>query len=289
MKKLTLFAAIAIGAAAFTSCQNGAPKANLKTNVDSLSYALGYANTQGLLDYLKYQGVDSTKIQDFIKGLKEGVNSGDDKGKKAYQMGLMIGSQVAGQMIPGINKQVFGEDSTKTISKDQFLAGFINGTLKKTDVMDAVKASEIAERVSRSLRATELEKSYGDNKKAGEKFLAENKTKEGVKELPGGVQYKVIKEGNGPIPADTATVKILYEGRTIDGKVFDKQEDINKPATMRVNQAIKGFTEALVHMPVGSIWEIYIPQELAYAENEQASIKPFSALIFKLQLVAIDK
>ena len=107
-----------------------------------------------------------------------------------------------------------------------------------------------------------------------------------MKTLPGGVQYKVIKEGNGPIPADTSLVKVHYVGRTLekDGE-FDNSYNRKEPVTMRCNQVIKGFTEALVHMPEGSIWEIYIPQELAYGEREQGKIKPFSTLIFKLELI----
>ena len=132
-------------------------------------------------------------------------------------------------------------------------------------------------------------KQYGPNKEKGEKFLAENAKKEGVKTLPSGVQYKVIKEGTGSIPADTSKVKVNYEGRTIDGKVFDSSYKRNQPLTLRCNQTIKGWTDAMVHMPVGSVWEVYIPQNLAYGEREQGDIKPFSVLIFKIELLSIEK
>jgi len=119
--------------------------------------------------------------------------------------------------------------------------------------------------------------------------LAENAKKEGVKTLPSGVQYKVIKEGNGPIPTDSSTVKVNYEGRLIDGTVFDSSYTRGEAATFPANRVIKGWTEALCHMPAGSEWEIYIPQELAYGEREQGKdIKPFSALIFKLELLEVD-
>ena len=132
-----------------------------------------------------------------------------------------------------------------------------------------------------------MEKQYGPNKQAGEKFLAANKKKPGVVTLPSGLQYKVIKEGNGPMPKDTSLVKVNYEGKTIDGKVFDSSYKRGDAVTLRANQVIKGWTEALVRMPVGSVWEVYIPQELAYGEREQAQIKPFSALIFKIELVSL--
>jgi FKBP-type peptidyl-prolyl cis-trans isomerase FklB len=89
------------------------------------------------------------------------------------------------------------------------------------------------------------------------------------------------------MPKDTSMVKVHYEGKTIDGKVFDSSFEKGQPVDLRANQVIKGFTEALVHMPVGSTWEVYIPQELAYGERQAGQIKPFSALIFKIELQGI--
>ena len=131
-------------------------------------------------------------------------------------------------------------------------------------------------------------KQYGPNKEAGEKFLAENKTKPGVVTLPSGVQYKVIKEGTGAMPKDTSLVKVHYEGKTLEGKVFDSSYKRGEPIKLRANQVIKGWTEALVHMPAGSVWEVYIPQNMAYGENGQGDIKPFSMLIFKIELVEVN-
>ena len=150
------------------------------------------------------------------------------------------------------------------------------------------QATQIANTKMRAIRAKNMEKLYGANKVAGEKFLAANKSKAGVKTLPSGVQYKVIKEGNGALPKDTSMVKVNYEGKTIDGKVFDSSFKRGTPVELRANQVIKGWTEALVHMPVGSVWEVYIPQELAYGDREQGQIKPFSALIFKIELISIQ-
>jgi len=138
-----------------------------------------------------------------------------------------------------------------------------------------------------AIKAKNMEKKYGANKEAGEKFLIANAKKAGVKTLPSGLQYKVIKEGNGAMPKDTSLVTVNYEGRTIDGKVFDSSYKRNQPAEMRTNQVIKGFTEALVHMPAGSVWEVYIPQNLAYGEREAGEIKPFSTLIFKIELLKV--
>ena len=224
---------------------------------------------------------------DEFKGLNEGANAGDDKKKAAYYAGIQIGQQISNQMMKGINHELFGEDSTKTISLKNFMAGFISGTTGKGGLMSIDSAQMVAQKMMQSIKAKTMEKAYGPNKVAGEKFLAANAKKEGVKTLPGGVQYKVIKVGTGKIPTDTSMVKVNYEGRTIDGKVFDSSYKRNMPADFRCNQVIKGWTTALTHMPAGSVWEVYIPQNLAYGEREQGQIKPFSVLIFKIELISV--
>ncbi|MDY4039972.1 MAG: FKBP-type peptidyl-prolyl cis-trans isomerase [Prevotella sp.] len=290
MKKLTFAAAMAIAVAAFTSCGNSTPKANLKTDVDSMSYAIGLSQTQGLKEFLVGRmRIDTTYMEQFIKGLNDGANAGDDKGKAAYYAGIQIGQQISNQMIKGINEEVFGEDSTKSISLKNFMAGFVAGTTGKNQLMTMDIAQQVAQQKTQAIKRQSMEKQFGANKAAGEKFLAENKKKPGVKVLPSGVQYKVIKVGNGPMPKDTSMVSVNYEGRTIDGKVFDSSYKRNQPLKLRANQVIKGWTEALVHMPVGSVWEVYIPQDLAYGDRQQGNdIKPFSTLVFKIELLGIE-
>ena len=290
MKKFSFAALAAISAVMMFACGNGTPKANLKSDIDTVSYAIGMAQTQGLKEYLVGRlGVDTVYMDDFIKGLNEGANAGDDKKRAAYFAGIQIGQQISNQMVKGINHELFGEDSTKTISLKNFMAGFIAGTVGKGGLMTVDSAAQLAQEMMRQIKAKNMEKEFGPNKEAGEKFLAENAKKEGVKVLESGVQYKVIKEGTGALPKDTSLVKVHYEGKTIDGKVFDSSYSRNQPADFRANQVIKGWTDALVHMPAGSIWEVYIPQELAYGERQQgADIKPFSMLIFKIELLEVD-
>ena len=292
MKKIILVALAAIATATFMSCGNSTPKADLKSDVDSMSYAMGMSQTQGLKDFLVGRmKVDTTYMDEFIKGLNDGANAGDDKKKSAYYAGIQIGQQIANQMIKGINTEVYGQDSTKSISLKNFMAGFVAGTTGKTGniKMTIAQAQMIAQSKMMLIKSKNMEKQYGPNKAAGEKWLAANKTKAGVKTLPSGVQYKVIKVGNGPLPKDTSTVKVNYEGRTIDGKVFDSSYKRGQPITLRANQVIKGWTEALVHMPAGSVWGVYIPQNLAYGDREQGQIKPFSTLIFKIELLSAGK
>ena len=231
MKKFTFAAIAAVAAVMMWSCGNGTPKANLRSDVDTVSYAIGMAQTQGLKEYLVGRlGVDTAYMDEFIKGLNEGANAGDDKKKAAYYAGIQIGQQISSQMMKGINHELFGNDSTKTISLKNFMAGFISGTTGKGGLMTVDSAQQVAQEMMRKIKAKNLEKEFGANKKEGEDFLAKNAKEEGVKVLPSGVQYKVIKEGTGAMPKDTSLVKVHYEGRTLDGKVFDSSYKLPDPS-----------------------------------------------------------
>lgn len=289
MKKITLAVASFAIALAISSCGNSTPKADLKTDVDTLSYAMGVAQTGNFKEVLSQRmGVDTAYINEFIKGVQDGANSGDDKKKAAYYAGLQVGQNLGGSYVKDISRQVFGEDTTKTISLKNFIAGFIDGATGKNSIMTAERGGQVAERLFKKIQGESNEKQYSANKKAGEAFLAANKKKPGVVTLPSGLQYKIIKAGNGATPSDTSMVKVHYEGRTIDGKVFESSYERKEPAQFRLNQVIKGWTEAIKLMPVGSVWEVYIPQDLAYGAQNSGPIKPFSTLIFKIELVGIN-
>ena len=288
MKKIVFFAAI-VAAAGLASCTSQAPKANLKSEIDSLSYMMGVTNTQGLSDFAEQRlGVDSTNYADFVRGIQDGIHK-TGKQEKAYIAGIQIGQQVSGDMIENINMQLFGNDSAQSLSKDNFLAGFI-AAVKNGAVVSVEDARTFVETHTEAIKAKALEAKYGENKAAGEKFLAENKTKEGVITTESGLQYKIIKAGKGEIPTKESSVKVNYKGTLIDGTEFDSSYKRNAPATFRADQVIKGWTEALTMMPVGSKWELYIPQELAYGSRETGGlIKPYSTLIFEVELLEIEK
>lgn len=288
MKKFTFMAATAIAAATMMSCGGNNPTASMKSDIDTLSYAIGMAQTQGLMEYLaNAKGVDTTYIAEFIQGLNDGTNAGDDKKKAAYFAGIEIGQQIQGQMQKNINYTLFGDDSTKTISMNNLMAGFISAIVKKDMKMTVKEADSTANAMVERVKAKAMEEKYGENKKKGEDFLAENKGKEGVVTLPSGVQYKVLKEGTGDKPGDASSVVVNYEGKLIDGTVFDSSIERGEPATFGVGQVIAGWQEALKLMPKGSEWEIYIPQDKAYGSRETGKIPPFSTLIFKVELVDI--
>ncbi len=287
MKKLSLLAAVAI-AAGFASCSAPSPKANFDNSIDSLSYAVGMAGTQGLDQFLAQQGIDSAHVADFLKGFNEGASK---KGQAdvAYVMGMQIGYTVANMWVENYNRQIFGNDSVQSLNRDNVLAGFVAGVLGREDVMTLAAADNYRRTEMDAAREKALAVQFADNKAAGEKFLAENKTKEGVQTTASGLQYKIIKKGNGPVPADTSRVEVNYKGTLIDGTEFDSSYKRKKPATFRANQVIKGWTEALTMMPVGSKWELYIPYDLAYGSRQSGKIKPFSALVFEVELLGIDK
>ena len=289
MRKFGFFA-VALAAISFASCTAQAPKAEFKNEIDSLSYMFGVANTQGLDYYISGQlGVDTTYMADFIAGVVAGVSQNTPK-DVAYNAGLQIGQQITGRIIEGINNQLFAGDSTQALNQDNFIAGFVSALKKKPGMVTPEEASAYVQTHADAIKAKALEAKYGENKAAGIKFLEENKTKEGVITTESGLQYKVIKAGNGEIPTKESSVKVNYKGTLIDGTEFDSSYKRNAPATFRADQVIKGWTEALTMMPVGSKWELYIPQELAYGSRETGGlIKPFSTLIFEVELLEIEK
>ena len=287
MKKIVLCAAI-VAAAGFASCTSQAPKANMKSDIDSLSYMMGVSNTNGLKDFAEQRmGVDSITWADFVKGIEEGINKATKK-DRAYTAGVQIGQQLSADMFEGMNSQLFGNDSTQSLSKANFMAGFI-AAIKNSAIVSQEEAQEYAKTHTEAIKAKAMEAQYGENKAAGEKFLAENKTKEGVVTTESGLQYKIFKAGKGEIPTKSSTVKVHYKGTLIDGTEFDSSYSRNAPTSFRADQVIAGWTEALTMMPVGSKWELYIPQELAYGVRDAGKIKPFSALVFEGELLEIEK
>lgn len=297
MKK-TLLIALAIMACGTFATANAAKKdkktkntattteaLKLTTKSDSLSYAAGMSRTEGLLPYLKQSfDVDEKDMADFIKGYEDILKANLSQEAKAYAAGQQIALMVDTRMLPYLQDEF--KDSSDSINAKLFNAGFI-AALKKdnTTFCDTLAKPYFNKAVKDNIDAMNKK-----NKEAGEKFLAENKTKEGVVTLPSGLQYKVLVAGTGDKPTTTDRVKVKYEGKTIDGRIFDSSYKRTPPeSTFGVTQVIKGWTEALQLMPVGSKWELYIPYNLAYGEKGAGrDIKPYDALIFTVELVEID-
>lgn len=298
MKKIFVLALAVFACATFSPAEAAKKKKKNKkdkvevvqivTSSDSLSYAAGMALTNGLMPYLtQSMNVDTAYMADFIRGFNDIVNAGDDPKMAAYAAGMSIANQVKGQMLQNMITEF--TNTPDSIIKPLVYRGFADALAGDTVVMKLDKAEGLFMDKRTSNRASKQEKEFGANREAGRKFLAENKTKEGVMTTTSGLQYKILTKGEGAIPKATDRVKVHYEGKLVDGTVFDSSTKHGKdPLVFGANQVIKGWTEALCMMPVGSKWQLFIPYELAYGERNMGTIKPYSALIFTVELLGIE-
>ena len=249
------------------------------------SYAYGVAQTNGLKNYLAQRmGVEEAFMADFLQGFDQQEMTEADKRMKARLAGMEIRQQVESQIVQQVNRQI--NDSVDLLNKEQFVLGFreaVAGTARMTsDSAQAVSSKQLE-----YYNKVKMEAKYGQNRRDGEAFLLANAKKDSVKVTPSGLQYKVLTAGTGAIPTATQKVKVNYEGTLIDGTVFDSSYKRKQPATFACNQVIQGWTEALTMMPVGSKWQLFIPQELGYGSREAGKIPPLSTLIFTVELLEI--
>jgi len=267
-------------------------KAVVAEKVDTIpmsdfSYAFGIAQTNGLMNYLTQRmGVDTAYVNQFLSGFDDPTLDEDAKQMKAYIAGKEIRQQVESQIVPQVNKQI--NDSVDLLNKARFIEGF-RAAIAGNATISADSAQAVASKQMEYYHKVQMEAKYGKNRTDGEAFLAANAKKDSVKITESGLQYKVLVAGTGETPKATDKVKVNYEGTLIDGTVFDSSYKRNQPATFACNQVIKGWTEALTMMPVGSKWVIYVPQNLGYGEREAGKIPPFSTLIFTVELLEIVK
>lgn len=295
MKKLILFAlcaGISLGASAAKKNSKKKSKEPVEVvdtvSIDTFSYHFGRANSNGLKNFLAQRmGVDTTYVADFLKGFEQATLTEADKREKARLAGIEIRQQVEEQVYPGASKQV--NDSVDILNKKLFVQGFRDGFSGENATIPMDSTQALVKKQMEYYHKAAMEKKFGANRIAGEEFLKANAKKDSVKVTPSGLQYKVLTMGTGEIPTKDVKVKVNYEGHLIDGTEFDSSYKRNKPVTFPVGQVIAGWTEALCMMPVGSKWMLYVPQELAYKDREQAKIPPFSCLIFTVELLEIEK
>ena len=191
--------------------------------------------------------------------------------KISYALGLSIGNN-------------FLTSGIKEVKIDDFVQGMQDVLNQSQLAMSYDEAKQVINDYFTKLQSERMEL----NKKAGEEFLAINKNREGVVTLPSGLQYEILKKGEGKIPTATDQVKCHYHGTLIDGTVFDSSVERGTPATFGVNQVIPGWVEALQLMPVGSKWKLFIPSNLAYGESGAGqTIEPNSTLIFEVEVLDI--
>ncbi len=282
MKKTTIAAFVVAALCGTTAFAQSTGTPVLKNRVDSLNYAFGLANGDGIKMYYLYNDSTGERYNSLMKGIEEGLKVNPEYAE-LIGIGRNIGQGIKQQAAEGL---MGNEDLVTDI--ELIKQGLINGMLGY-DQMSASEAQNYLNVTMQQLQEKKNEELYGENRRQGEEFLAENKTKEGVVTTESGLQYKVIKMGKGKKPSATDRVKVHYHGTLVDGTVFDSSVNRGEPATFGVNQVIKGWTEALQLMPVGSKWTLYIPYNLAYGAQNTGTIKPYSALIFEVELLGIEK
>lgn len=300
MKKIIILALVLVASASFCPLEAKKKKkveepaaavveaVQLLNASDSVSYTAGMTFTKGLVSYLLQQKVDTAYMADFIRGFKDMISASGDPRQKTYVVGMDIARQLNERMLPGITNEF--ADSPDSIVAPLLYRGFEDALLQDTTLFTMAAAETYFAEREKADKAAKEEKLYGPNRDAGIAFLAENAKKDSVITLPSGLQYKVLVAGKGEVPTVSDKVQVNYEGRLIDGTVFDASaRHGDKPAEFMPTQVIKGWTEALTMMPVGSKWQLYIPSELAYGKRETGQIKPYSTLVFDVELVGIVK
>lgn len=300
MKKILLIALAVLASASFSPADAGKRKkkqaqqesvaevlapVQLLNMSDSVSYAGGMMLTEGLMPYLIQQfSLDTACVADFVAGFREAAQETSDPHVAARRAGWQIAERVRTGMLPRMMADFSG--TSDSIVTNLLLRGFTDGVLADTTVMQQAQAQALfmeRQQYNERIKAERLAQ-------PGRDFLAQNARRDSIIVLPSGLQYKVLVQGTGEVPQATDRVKVNYEGRLIDGTIFDaSSRHGNDPAVFAANQVIRGWTEALTMMPVGSKWELYIPQELAYGERQKGQIPAYSALIFVVELVGIER
>lgn len=258
--------AVAVMAASCTQAPS-VKEVTLNNETDSVSYALGYLNAAGMSQQFKgpFDSIDTRALA------------------AAY-----VNAEFSEQMKTGLGQ------SFDSISYDIMKVAFINTLAGEEnaafDQQTANAFLQAAYQAKQSRKNMTAGSSGSENKKAGDAFLAENGKKDGIVTTASGLQYEVIKKGKGAKPTTADKVKVHYHGSLLDGTVFDSSVDRGEPISFAVTGVIKGWTEALQLMPVGSKYKLYIPGELAYGTRGSApKIGPMQLLVFEVELLAIEK
>jgi len=281
MKKLNVLVA-GLAMVALASC-GGTGTGSVKMNdvKDTISYSIGMGRAVRVYkDQLPYDIIDSTTMKSFIKGFMDAAKDPEDKAGLAYALGFEIGCQEMSQAFKGLSENLFGADGG-TFNKNNYVNGFRDGMLGNWNIMSFEEADETSNRLYEVLSEQQFEKA----RNANTAYLEEKAKEADVFKTASGLLYQVVKLGDGgPKPTETSDVEVRYRGELIDGTVFDESKS---PITLNLSRVIPGWTEGLQLMSVGDKYKFFIPYNLAYGENGQGSIKPFSTLIFDVELVSI--
>jgi FKBP-type peptidyl-prolyl cis-trans isomerase len=257
-----------------------------EAQVDTINMLIGLLNASGIRKYILNADTTDKNIKTFIKNFEKGLDSKED-----YSL-YIKGADIARNMYQGISQSPYlFNDSTIEANIEIFRKGLIEGIQQKTTHMTIEEATTYMDNLFAKIQEKQAQKQAELNKKLaakGEAFLAENAKREGVIVTESGLQYEVLKMGNGEKPTAESTVKVHYHGTLIDGTVFDSSVERGEPIEFPLVNVIKGWTEGVQLMPVGSKFKFYIPYQLAYGERGAGNlIGPCEALIFEVELIEI--
>ena len=263
------------GKAITAKCPKKAKTVVLKSYTDSLNYAFGVLNGGQIKAYLLADDSTGNDLKELIDNINKGLKS-SVKNPQIVGIGKNIGKAIREQEPVGL----LGVEGLET-KYELIRQGFINGLRNYTEGFDRQEAAQYVDGVINRMK-------FGAAKAEGEKFLQENALRAEVKTTESGLQYEVITEGRGKKPTAESTVKVHYEGTLIDGTVFDSSYQRGEPIEFALNGVIKGWTEGLQLMSVGSKYKLYIPYELGYGERGAGQqIPPYATLIFTVELLEI--
>ena len=281
MKKLNYLMAV-MAIAVLASCGGaGTGKVTMKDVKDTISYSIGMGRAVRVYkEQLPYDIIDSTTMKSFVKGFMDAAADPEDMSKLAYALGFEIGCQEMTQAYVGLAENLFG--AGETFNKSNYISGFRDGMLDNWKIMTFEEADETSNRLYEYLSQRQFDKVKEDNAA----FLEAKAKEADVVKTPSGLLYQVIKRGDGgPKPTATSDVEVRYRGELIDGTMFDESKE---PISLNLGGVIKGWTEGLQLMSVGDKYRFYIPYDLGYGANGAGNdIKPYSTLIFEVELVSI--
>ena len=267
MNKLALpiLAVVFLVVTSCTSKQN--ETVSLITEHDSISFATGVFMAEDLGQIAIRLGIDSTCFEDFVRGIRDGYPSGEDKKALAYSQGLHIGSR-AQNMLEQAHKLLYNGDTAKRLNREHFISGVI------ATINDSEKINGAIAYFNRYKYKSE-----------SDKFILDNGTRSGVVSLPSGLQYKMAQLGNGEIATPFDTVRCIYKGTLPNGRTIETS--YGAIIKLHAGSLIPGLSEALCMLPEGSKCKVYIPWQLGYGERGNKIVPPYSPLVFDIELIEV--
>jgi FKBP-type peptidyl-prolyl cis-trans isomerase FklB len=250
------------------SCSSPSGEVRLRNVDDSLSYAVSMLVSEELPGMLAAEGIDSTTIDDFIRGVRAAFPLDDSPESRAYLNGVVVAVE-AMDMLNRANKSIYPDGNDKKVDRKLFVEGIVAASKGDSEVMDMAFAIDFYNQHIFRARS--------------EQFISENASRPGVITLPSGVQYKVSVMGSGAKAGDDDTVKCIYKGTYPNGAVFDSSR--GEAVDLEVASLVPGLAEVVMTLPAGTQCMVYVPWNLAYGAKGSGKISPYSALVYDIEII----